>query len=74
MSRTQTMTVMEVLVGKRIRLTQMVDDPLPLEVGAVGTVESVTRLLNGEHQVCVDWDNGRTLHLIHPIDKFETLA
>ncbi len=60
--------------GERIRLLAMADDPDPIQVGQLGTVVSVSRHGGGKdawHQVDVAWDNGRTLMLVSPPDKFE---
>ena len=59
-----------VVPGTRIRLVEMLDDPHPIETGAEGTVRNVVPIL-GSFQIQVDWDNGRTLSLISPVDKFE---
>ena len=60
-------------VGTRIRLVSMLDDPAPVAAGQVGTV---TRIYpQGRwHQVDVDWDNGRSLLLVVPPDRFEVIA
>jgi len=60
--------------GDRVRLLAMRDDPDPIEVGQLGTVGSVTRHGAGQdvwHQIDVAWDNGRTLMLVSPPDRFE---
>ena len=60
--------------GDRIRLLAMTDDPDPIQVGQLGTVVSVSRHGGGNdawHQVDVAWDNGRTLMLVSPPDRFE---
>ena len=52
----------------------MRDDPDPIEVGQLGIVASVTRHFAGQdawHQIDVVWDNGRTLMLVSPPDRFE---
>ena len=61
------------LVGRRIRLLQMYDlDPIP--VGAEGTVTWVNRVGSlGFTQISVKWDNGRTLMLSIPPDKYEVI-
>lgn len=56
--------------GDRIKLVEMVDDPAPIEVGALGTVRSCTPI-DGRWQVEVHWDNGRRLALIVPPDRAE---
>lgn len=63
--------------GDRIRLIEMLDDPNPIAVGAMGTVRSVTVVdfrRSPELQIAVDWDNGRTLSLVYPPDKFEVVT
>ena len=64
-------------VGDRIRLLEMNDDPSPVPVGQEGTVVGLQRI--GEkpdawHQIDVAWDNGRTLMLVSPPDRFEVIA
>ena len=64
-------------VGDRIRLLEMNDDPSPVSVGQEGTVVGIHRI--GEdpdawHQIDVAWDNGRTLMLVSPPDRFEVIA
>ena len=60
--------------GDRIRLLAMRDDPDPIQVGQLGTVVSVSRHGDGKdtwHQIDVAWDNGRTLMVVSPPDRFE---
>jgi hypothetical protein len=60
--------------GDRIRLLAMSDDPDPIQVGQLGTVVSVSRHGGGKdawNQIDVAWDNGRTLMLVSPPDRFE---
>jgi hypothetical protein len=58
-------------VGDRIVLVRMEDDPAPLEPGIAGTVDWI-----GEHtglgfdQIGVRWDNGRSLLLCVPPDRW----
>lgn len=60
-------------VGDRIRLVSMPDDPDPVTVGQTGTVRGIYP--QGRwHQVDVDWDNGRSLLLVVPPDRFEVIA
>jgi hypothetical protein len=56
------------LLGKRVRLVEPMDDPHPILVGREGVVYNV-----GFDVVNVKWDNGRTLGLIIGEDKFEIL-
>lgn len=63
--------------GDRIRLVAMTNDPDPMPTGETGTVASVHRHGEGREawfQVDVSWDNGRTLMLVSPPDKFEIIA
>jgi len=59
--------------GARIRLVSMPQDPDPIPNGSLGTVVAVY-----EHrdwmQVDIEWDNGRTLMLVSPPDKFTIVA
>ena len=57
------------LVGKRIRLMEMPNDPLPIPVGSTGRVTRVVTVQEAEH-ITVDWDCNRSLHLVSPPDKF----
>ena len=60
--------------GDRIRLVEMKDDPDPIQVGQLGTIVSVTPHIGGKdawNQIDVAWDNGRTLMLVSPPDRFE---
>ena len=58
----------QILMGKRVRLTEPMFDPFPIEVGSEGEVYNV-----GYDVVNVKWDNGRNLGLIIGEDKFEIL-
>lgn len=60
--------------GKRIRLVEMPDDPCPVPQGTEGEVTRVHDMRDGTWQVSVKWDNGRTLSMICPPDKFELLG
>ena len=67
-----------VQVGDRIALTEVPDDPNPIEVGEEGTVTAVTlvsfRAHDSFHQVEVAWDSGRSLSLTVPADKFTIIG
>ena len=59
--------------GDRIRLIAMPDDPHPVPAGSMGTVVDVASIGSGRNrwfQVDVDWDNGRSLMLVSPPDRF----
>jgi hypothetical protein len=57
---------MEDLVGKRIRMISMDNDPHPITPGTLGTVNHV-----GGGIVNVTWDDGRTLGVVIDVDKYE---
>lgn len=64
-------------INDRVRLVFMGDDPHPVEVGATGTVYSVTQALTvgqAETYVGVRWDNGRGLTVILPHDEIEVIG
>jgi len=54
------------LIGKRIRLIKMENDPNPVEPGTMGTIKHV-----GGGVYNVDWDNGRRLGVVEGEDEFE---
>ena len=58
----------QILKGKRVRLTELMNDPFPIEVGSEGEVYNV-----GYDVVNVKWDNGRSIGLIIGEDKFEII-
>jgi len=57
------------LVGKRIKLILMNDDPktCPIEPNTMGTIMSVDDM----NYYRVKWDNGRILNLLPEEDEFE---
>lgn len=59
--------------GDRIRLLAKQDDPDPIPPGQEGTVVGVARQ-GGWDQINVAWDNGRTLMLVSPPDRFAIVA
>lgn len=56
------------LMNKRVRLTEPMNDPHPIEVGSEGIVYNV-----GFDVINVKWDNGRNLGLIIGEDRFEVI-
>lgn len=56
------------IIGKRIRLIQMKDDPHPIESGTMGTIYHY-----GSDVINVEWDNGRNLGVVINVDEFEIL-
>jgi hypothetical protein len=70
------MTYAETLLGKRIELIEMRDDPAPLPEGSRGVVTRASTHDFGTGpftQVAVEWDNGRTLMLVVPPDRFRII-
>jgi hypothetical protein len=61
------------LVGRRIRLIAMPDDPAPIPPGTTGTITMVSRL-PAFTQLHVKWDINRSLMLSVPPDRYELLA
>lgn len=60
--------------GDRIELILMPHDPAPQERGAQGTVTHVSDLpWDKSVQIGVKWDNGRTINLCCPPDRFRIL-
>lgn len=59
-------------VGQRLALDEMPQDPAPVPVGTHGTVTSIA--VFADHIVIgMDWDNGSTLSLITPPDRWHGL-
>ena len=56
------------LMGKRIKLITMFDDPYPIESGTMGTITHI-----GGDVMNVTWDNGRSLGVVIGVDKYEIL-
>ena len=54
------------LKGKRIRLTEAMNDPQPIRAGEEGTI----KFTDGIGQIHVDWDNGRSLAVVPNEDKY----
>jgi hypothetical protein len=59
---------MENLKGKRVRMTGLMNDPNPIEIGDEGTIYHV-----GGGVINVKWDSGRTLGLVIGEDPFTIL-
>lgn len=60
--------------GQIVELLQMDNDPQPIPVGTKGKVLRINPMPNNEKQIVVEWENGRTLTLIYPVDKFRVVA
>jgi len=58
----------EELIGKRVKLIEMFEDPFPIEPGSEGVV-----LSTGGDVIMVKWDNGRRLGMIDGVDHYEIL-
>ena len=61
------------LVGKRIKLLSMPNDPAPIPIGSEGLVEMVGSEFDNTTQIFVKWDNGRSLILLGGLDEFQVL-
>lgn len=61
-------------IGQKIELIRMDNDPNPIPVGTKGIVTKLNPMPNNEVQICVKWENGRTLMLIYPEDKFRIVS
>ena len=61
------------LVGKRIKLLSMPNDPDPIPLGSEGLVEMVGSEFDNTTQIFVMWDNGRSLILLGGLDEFQVL-
>lgn len=57
------------LVGKRIMIIEMKDDPRPVESGTMGTIRHVDDL----GTIHVNWDNGRSLGILPDVDTYEII-
>jgi hypothetical protein len=56
------------LIGKRIKLISMVNDPHPIESGSFGTIYHI-----GGDVINVKWDNGRNLGVVIGEDIYEII-
>lgn len=60
--------------GDRVRVTGILPgDPDPLPIGSEGTVTMTLNEQTAHAQVCVKWDNGRSLMLL-PNDPFTVVG
>lgn len=56
------------LIGKRIKLIEMNEEPFPVEPNTFGTIFNV-----GGDIINVLWDNGRNLGVVIDVDQFEII-
>lgn len=65
------------VVGDRIRLLHMPNDPCPIPAGTTGTVTAIVDLSfvhkKPDAQIQVKWDINRSISLIWPLDSFEVI-
>lgn len=64
---------MEGLVGRRIELIEMPNDPDPIPKGTRGTVTGVVHTGFFGTQIWVDWDIDRSLMLVVPPDTYRVI-
>lgn len=65
---------MSVKVGDLVELVHMGDDPDPVRVGQKGTVTEICELTYFKQtQIWVNWDCGRHLAVVLPVDKIKVL-
>jgi hypothetical protein len=57
------------LIGKRIKLINMPNDPQPIESGSWGTIVKHSKVMSDDI-LSVRWDNGRTLNVMFSVDEF----
>jgi hypothetical protein len=60
-------------IGRTIELISMDNDPNPIECGTKGKIIKINDMPFNEKQIEVEWENGRTLSLIYPVDKFKII-
>ena len=56
------------LIGSRIKLIEMVNDPDPVPPGTEGKI-----YWQGAGALNVEWDNGRNIAVLEGVDKYEIL-
>lgn len=61
----------DLMVGDRIKLVDMPNDPHPIESGTEGTVKFINTNVG---IVGVEWDNGSSLNLVIGLDSYELLS
>ena len=65
------------VLGARLSLVSMGDDPDPLPIGTLGTVTGHSYMpgpAGGRSQIWMKWDNGRTLSLIQGADLWAVVG
>jgi hypothetical protein len=60
-------------IGDIVECIEMPHDPAPIAPGDKGEVTSINNCGDGEVQIVVNWESGRRLHLIYPVDKFRII-
>ena len=59
--------------GDKIALMKMNDTYTTLSVGAIGYITGFGKTPTGELQIWINWENGSTLNVLHPIDSIQIL-
>lgn len=67
---------LDLLIGKRIRLVSMTEDPDPVPSGSEGTIIGYFVFDANKYQLSIDWDTDvkRSLCLVCPPDVYEVLT